>query len=168
MDATELKQVFKSEKQILLVGGRFQSGQFDTLGRVETPLDANGLPDPFLGALFTHPPVHLNEDFERYSVYGYYTWKPFPELLLTAGLSYDHIEFPDNFRFVPVNPGETHRNLLAPKGALVWSPASAFTRRGAYSEGLGGVTIDDSYRLEPTQLGGFSQTFRSIAPESEV
>jgi len=168
MYGTEVNQIFQSEKQILLAGGRFQTGNLDAKDRIDSPVDANGLPDPFLASLFTNPPVHIDEDFERYSVYGYYTLKPVPELLLTAGISYDHLEFPDNFRFAPINAGSTSRNLLAPKGALVWSPGPAVTLRGAYSEGLGGVTIDDSYRLEPTQLGGFNQTFRSVVPESEV
>jgi Tfp pilus assembly protein PilF len=168
MYGTEVNQIFQSDKQILLAGGRFQSGNFNTDSTINTPLDANGNPDPFLASLFTNPPVHVDEDFERYSVYGYYTLKPVPELLLTAGLSYDHLEFPDNFRFPPLNLGTTSRNLLAPKGAVVWSPGPAITVRGAYSEGLGGVTFDDSYRLEPTQLGGFNQTFRSVVSESEV
>lgn len=163
MYGTELNQIFQSEKQILLVGGRFQSGQFDTRDNLQTPLA-----DPLVAALFTNPPLHVVEDFGRYSAYGYYTWKPLPEFLLTAGVSYDHLEYPDNFRFVPIGPGSMHRNLLAPKGAVVWSPGPAVTFRGAYSEGLGGATIDDSYRLEPTQLGGFNQTFRSVVSESEV
>jgi outer membrane receptor protein involved in Fe transport len=91
-----------------------------------------------------------------------------PELLLTAGISYDHLEYPDNFRFPPISAGTTTRNLLAPKGAIVWSPIPELTLRGAYSEGLGGVTVDDIFRLEPTQLGGFSQTFQSTVSESEV
>jgi Tfp pilus assembly protein PilF len=168
MYGTEVNQIFQSEKQILLAGGRFQTGNFDAKDRIDTPLGANGLPDPFLASLFTNPPAHIDEDFERYSIYGYYTLKPVPELLLTAGISYDHLEFPSNFRFPPINGGSTSRNLLAPKGAVVWSPGPAVTLRGAYSEGIGGVTIDDSYRLEPTQLGGFNQTFRSVVPESEV
>jgi Flp pilus assembly protein TadD len=168
MYGTELNQIIQTEKQILIAGGRFQAGNIEAKDTIETPLGTNGLPDPFLATLFTNPPTHINEDFERYSIYGYYTLKPVPELLLTAGLSYDHLEFPDNFRFAPINPGTTTRNLLAPKGAVVWSPGSILTLRGAYSEGLGGVTIDDSYRLEPTQLGGFNQTFRSVVSESEV
>lgn len=168
MYGTEVNQIFQSEKQILLLGGRFQSGQFDARDNIQTPLNNAGQPDPFLASLFTNPPAHVVEDFERYSAYGYYTLKPVPDLLLTAGLSYDHLEYPDNFRFPPLNEGSMHRNLLAPKGALVWSPGPALTVRGAYSEGLGGVTIDDSYRLEPTQLGGFNQTFRSVVSESEV
>jgi Tfp pilus assembly protein PilF len=163
MYGTELNQIFQSEKQTFLLGGRFQSGQFDTRDSIQTPLT-----DTNIAPLFTNPPAHVVADFERYSAYGYYTWKPVPELLLTAGLSYDHLEYPDDFHFVPIGPGSMHRNLLAPKGAVVWSPGPAVTLRGAYSEGLGGATIDDSYRLEPTQLGGFNQTFRSVVSESEV
>jgi len=163
MYGTELNQIFQSEKQTLLVGGRFQSGEFDTKNTVGA-----AIADPTVASLFTNPPAHLDVDFERYSAYGYYTWKPIPELLFTAGVSYDHLEFPNNFRFTPIGPGSTSRNLLAPKGAVVWSPGPALTLRGAYSEGLGGVSNDDSYRLEPTQLGGFNQTFRSVIPESEV
>jgi Flp pilus assembly protein TadD len=163
MYGTELNQIFQSEKQILLVGGRFQSGQSDTRDNIQTPLA-----DPIVAALFTNPPTHLVEDFERYTAYGYYTLKPIPELLLTVGLSYDHLQYPDNLRFPPITPGTTTRNLLAPKGAVVWSPGPAVTLRGAYSEGLEGATVDDSYRLEPTQLGGFNQTFRSVISESEV
>jgi Tfp pilus assembly protein PilF len=168
MYGTELCQIFQNERQTFVAGGRFQTGNFETRDRIETPLGTNGLPDPFLSSLFTNPPAHLHEDFGRYSVYGYYTLKPVPELLLTAGISYDHLKFPDNFRFAPINSGTTTRNLLAPKGAVIWSPGPAVTLRGAYSEGLGGVTFDDSYRLEPTQLGGFNQTFRSVVSESEV
>jgi outer membrane receptor protein involved in Fe transport len=35
-----------------------------------------------------------------------------------------------------------------------------------YSRSLGGVFYDTSVRLEPTQIAGFNQAFRSIAPES--
>jgi Tfp pilus assembly protein PilF len=168
MYGTEVNQIFQSEKQTLLVGGRYQSGRFDTKDAIETPLAPNGQPDPFLASLFTNPPAHLKEDFERYSTYAYYTWKPFPELLLTAGISYDHLEFPDNFRFAPISAGSTSRNLLAPKGSIVWSPDPAVTLRGAYSESQGGVSSEDVFRLEPTQLGGFNQSFQSVVSESEV
>jgi len=68
MYGTEVNQIFQSEKQILLAGGRFQTGNFDVKDRIDTPLGANGLPDPFLASLFTNPPTHIDEDFERYSV----------------------------------------------------------------------------------------------------
>jgi hypothetical protein len=40
------------------------------------------------------------------------------------------------------------------------------TVRGVYTRSLGGVSSDESYRLEPTQLAGFSQAFRTLIPES--
>src|SRR5204862_135611 len=40
------------------------------------------------------------------------------------------------------------------------------TLRGVYTRSLGGVFYDGSVRLEPTQIAGFNQAFRSIIPES--
>ena len=45
---------------------------------------------------------------------------------------------------------------------------SLFTLRGAYTKSLGGVSEDENYRLEQTQVAGFPQTFRSLIPESVV
>ena len=42
------------------------------------------------------------------------------------------------------------------------------TLRGIYTRSLGGVSLDESYRLEPTQLAGFPQAFRSLISESVV
>lgn len=36
----------------------------------------------------------------------------------------------------------------------------------AYARALGGVSFDQSFRLEPTQVAGFNQAFRSLIPES--
>jgi len=38
--------------------------------------------------------------------------------------------------------------------------------RLAYTRSLGGLFFDNSVRLEPTQVGGFNQAFRSLIPES--
>ena len=40
--------------------------------------------------------------------------------------------------------------------------------RAAYTEGISGASFDDSVRLEPTQVAGFVQSFRSLASESLV
>ena len=37
-----------------------------------------------------------------------------------------------------------------------------------YTRSLGGVFFDNSVRLEPTQIAGFNQAFRSLIPESVV
>ena len=38
--------------------------------------------------------------------------------------------------------------------------------RGVYAEGMGGVTFDESVRLEPVQLAGFNQAYRTVISES--
>jgi outer membrane receptor protein involved in Fe transport len=100
--------------------------------------------------------------------YGYLTVEPLEKLWLTGGLAYDDITFPRNFRQPPISSGEDHRSQLGPKAAVVWNPLREATLRGAYSRSLGGVSLDESFRLEPTQLAGFPQAFRSLIPESLV
>jgi Tfp pilus assembly protein PilF len=159
----ELNQIFQTEHQTLVLGGRFQDGQFTTSNRLE------GV-SPFLVNFFPKPPADANvtEDFRRYSLYAYETLKLPTELLLTEGVSYDAMDYPDNFRFAPVTDGSAHRDLLAPKAAVSWSPLAEVTFRAAYSKALGGVSFDESFRLEPTQLAGFNQASRSIISESVV
>ena len=79
----------------------------------------------------------------------------------------DEEEFPYYFRNPPVTSGEDTRSQLGPKAALVWSPIPEATVRGVYTRSLGGVSLDESYRLEPTELAGFPQAFRSLISESD-
>ncbi len=69
---------------------------------------------------------------------------------------------------LPVVPGEDSRSQVGPKAAIVWSPDSSVTVRGIYTRSLGGVSLDESYRLEPTELAGFPQAFRSLISENVV
>jgi outer membrane receptor protein involved in Fe transport len=158
-----LSQIFQSEHQTLVFGGRYQGGEFhtkDVLTNVQ-PVDP---------LYFQDPPAsnRVSADIERLSAYGYYTLKPVEGLALTAGLVYDYLVYPANFRSPPISDGETRSDQFGPKAAFVWSPAPEITLRGAYSRSLGGVSFDESFRLEPTQLAGFSQAFRTIIPESVV
>jgi len=110
----------------------------------------------------------VKDDFQRITGYGYYTWEPLPELHLTGGVAYDQVTYPINFRRPPISEGSTTREQVSPKAAIVWSPCSEVTLRGAYTRSLAGVTFDESFRLEPTQLAGFSQSFRNLISESVV
>src|SRR5690606_15683811 len=47
-----------------------------------------------------------------------------------------------------------------------WNPWDQGHVRAMYSRSIGGLYFDNSVRLEPTQLGGFNQAFRSLIPES--
>jgi len=161
--SAELNQIFQRERHIDVVGARYQRGWFDTSDRLDNaqPPNVVAFPDPAAAAEF-------ESDFERISAYAYHTWKPFEQIWLTGGLTYDIETYPINFRNSPITSGEDTRDKLSPKGSLIWSPAPLFTLRMAYVQALGGVSYDETVRLEPTHLAGFSQSFRSLISESFV
>jgi outer membrane receptor protein involved in Fe transport len=85
---------------------------------------------------------------------------------LIGGLAYEHLLIPENYRFAPVSAGtETHSYLL-PKAGVIWTPLKNTALRGAYSESVSGASFEQSYQLEPSQVAGFNQAFRSMIPES--
>jgi tetratricopeptide (TPR) repeat protein len=156
----ELNQIVQKDRYTLVAGGRWQGGEFnfsDSLTNAPLP--------PLLVPLGTGS---FSEPFQRLNSYGYLTVEPVDNVYLTGGLAYDAMKYPSNYRNPPQSAGTSERNLLEPKAALVWSPIPQATVRGIYARSLGGVSIDDSYRLEPTELAGFVQTFRSVIPESVV
>jgi Tfp pilus assembly protein PilF len=158
----ELSQIFQSERQLLILGGRFQSGQFNTENQLDASSFANFFPTPHAAL------TNVSDDFQRETAYAYYTIQPLTNLFLTGGITLDSVEFPDNFRNPPIAPGRERRGLASPKAAILYEPCRQITLRGAYSRSLGGVSLDESFRLEPTQLAGFIQTYRSVIPESIV
>lgn len=162
----ELNQIFEGARFNLIFGGRFQTGSFNTRDRLTLSSSVNTNLVPFFG----NPPAagSDDDDFERLSGYAYYTLEPIEHLVLTAGLTYDRVTFPENFRSPPVAEGSETRDRLNPKAALVWSPLPELTLRGVFTRALGGVSFDESFRLEPTQLAGFGQAFRSVISESLV
>jgi len=109
---------------------------------------------------------NAESDFERLGAYAYYHWQPVNSLVLIGGVAYDRITFPVNHRFAPVSGGQDTRDLVGPKAGLVWSPFDSTTVRAAYARSLGGVSLDQSFRLEPSQIAGFNQAFRSLIPEA--
>ena len=165
----ELSQIMQFERgrsgqHTFVFGGRFQDGTFDTRDHFG---DLTGfLKDDYAAALAADRA--FTEDFRRWSAYAYETWSPVERLQLTAGLAYDGLTYPANFRRPPLSFGESTRQGWLPKAAVVWTPWRQATLRGMWARSLGGVSLDESYRLEPVQLAGFSQTFRTLIPESIV
>jgi hypothetical protein len=90
----------------------------------------------------------------------------FEPLRLIGGVSYDHIRYPENTDLPPISDKETSRELVAPKGGLLFQPWKRGFLRADYSQSLGGLFFDNSVRLEPSQIAGFNQAFRSLIPES--
>jgi Flp pilus assembly protein TadD len=154
LDSFELQQLWETERVSLIVGGRWQQAE------VEARSD--------LTRVFPLLSDAVNESFERANAYSYFLLKVVEPLRVVAGASYDRLEFPRNADVSPLSAGETSRDLVAPKVGLLFTPWERGLFRASYTKSLGGLYFDNSVRLEPTQVGGFNQAFRSLIPESVV
>jgi outer membrane receptor protein involved in Fe transport len=81
-------------------------------------------------------------------------------------VTYDHLSYPADTSFTPLAYQETSRDQWSPKAGIVFAPWNRGLLRASYTRSLGGLFFDNSIRLEPTQVGGFNQAFRSLIPES--
>ncbi len=164
--SAELQQIWQRGGHTTVAGGRYQGGQFDThnlqVGPFGTDYAGFITPDSETPAQQTNYVVC----FERLSFYGYHQWQVLDPLWLVAGLSYDWIQFPANFRAAPISNDRKTVDQVSPKGGIIWAPAKNTVVRAAYTQSLSGASIDQSTQLEPTQVAGFLQSYRSIIPES--
>ncbi|MBC8096562.1 MAG: TonB-dependent receptor, partial [Akkermansiaceae bacterium] len=161
--ATELQHIWQQESHSLVVGGRIQAGEIQTRNRLDNGILTDGIAT---NSLPFSPDQDVTSDLVRGSVYLYDHWQLWDALMLAGGLSYDWVELPENFRYAPVSTGSETRDRVSPKLGLIWTPLKHTTVRAAYFRGLGGVSLDQSVRLEPSQVAGFNQAYRSLIPES--
>jgi hypothetical protein len=159
--SAELQQIWQIPKHIMIAGARFQAGDVDTRANFEH----SGFPP-----LFDDPAAAQKNsgDLQRASVYAYYNWQIVDPLWLSAGVSYDRLDFPKNVSSPPISNSQAEKDRVSPKAGFTWVPEDSTTVRGAYTRSLGGLFYDQSVRLEPTQIAGFNQAFRSLFPESLV
>jgi len=160
----ELNQILQTERNTWVVGARQQWGDFSTSDHLQGSANTTNPGYTNLANVFGQ----VEAPFQRSTVYGYYTLAWSPALRVTGGVSYDHVEYPGNFRFPPIGGNTEKRKKVSPKAAIVWDAESWLTFRGIYSEFLGGASLEESFRLEPTQLAGFSQAFRTVISETEA
>ncbi len=152
--SAEFQQIWETPHQSLVVGARGQTGKVDTHAILASQLTGVVADQNQHGSL------------QRGDVYGYYTWRILDSLQLIGGASYDHIRFPENTDIPPISNQERSRDLVSPKAGLLFAPWKGGLFRADYTKSLGGLFFDNSVRLEPTQVGGFNQAFRSLIPES--
>ncbi len=160
----ELNQIVQSVRSTLVGGVRYQVGEFETRNRLDL------VPGSSFGLLFPTPAANSSfiDQFERVSGYVYFTRAFWDQLYLTGGVSYDRMRYPANHRMPPIAGAESEEDQVSPKASLVWIPSDRLSVRAMYSRFLGGVRFDQSYGLEPTQLAGFGQPYRTIIFESIV
>ncbi len=161
--SAELQQIVQRSAHTVVAGVRYQIGDVQT----ESVLDR----DPFaFPPVFADPPSaqDVDNDLGRASAYAYYHLRVIDPLLLIGGVAYDHLRYPVNADLPPLRAEENTRAQVSPKAGMVWTPLDSTSLRAVYARSLGGVFYDSSVRLEPTQLAGFTQSYRSLIPESIV
>lgn len=152
LNSFELQHLWETERASLVVGGRWQQGEVDSRSDLTRAF-------PLLSDA-------VSENFQRANAYSYLSLEVFEPLRVVAGVSYDRLEFPRNADVSPLTAGEASRDLVSPKVGLLFTPWERGLLRASYTKSLGGLYFDNSVRLEPTQVGGFNQAFRSLIPES--
>jgi Tfp pilus assembly protein PilF len=156
LNSLELQHIFQTDLQRFILGVRYQNEDHDTT-------DSLGEAPNFRG----FPPVsvaNLQTEFERFSAYAYYQLKPVEALRLTAGVAYDQIRFPTDIAQAPIIPGEESRERVSPKLGLDWTPLERTRFRLAYTRSVSGLFNDSSTSIEPSEVAGFNQAFRSLTP----
>ena len=161
--STELQQIWERGDHNTIIGARVQWGNFQTRNLQTDPKDlVNAFPDPPAPAA----EQDLSVNFKRFTAYAYEHWQIASVLQLIGGVSYDRITFPQNFRFAPISDEEQTVSRFSPKAGIILAPAKNSVIRFAFARSLTGASLDQSFQLEPSQIGGFVQSYRSIIPES--
>ena len=157
--SAELQHIAQVNSWTFIGGARAQAAEFETRNQQKNLRDQTpALPVPL--------EQKVSPDFHRLSAYSYLQWQVADPLSLFGGLTYDHLQYPANHRFAPLSAGEETVDQWSPKAGLLWKITPASTLRAAYARSLGGVSLDQSVRLEPSQIAGFNQAWRGLIPES--
>ncbi|MES2661048.1 MAG: FecR domain-containing protein [Verrucomicrobiota bacterium] len=157
----EIQHIQQWENNTLIVGGRWQQGTIETDTRlsVTRPNFSGGFPTPAADQ-------QVESDYLRTSLYAYDYWNVLPCLTLIGGVSWDRLDYPENFRNPPVSEDQRTEDEVSGKIGFTYTPSRYLTVRGLAAEGLGGMSIDESVRLEPSSLAGFNQAYRTVISES--
>lgn len=165
-------------RHTVIAGGRYQAGDGDAATQLsvrpgDNPLGRSVLlvgPGGQVERFLLTPPTNQFVSYElgRAAAYLYDVWQPLPQLELTGGITYDWVDYPLNITAPPIIETQQERSRLSPKVGLRWTPTPRTQWRAAWTRSLGGVFYDNSVRLEPVQVAGFTQAYRSLIPESLV
>ena len=148
-----------------IVGVRYQNGSLHVnSAQIVSFNQPPAFPDPGQPAALQD----LSLRIERLGTYVYHRWEVVDHLWLQGGLTYDWIELPENFLFAPLSSVEQTKDQVSPKAGVVWSPFKDTTLRTAYTRSLSGASFEQSLRLEPAQVAGFTQAYRDVVPETAV
>jgi len=166
LNSVELQQILESPEHTTIIGTRMQWGDIHYQNYEEVLRDNNGN----ASGIFVTYPVVADQDFTEniyhYTGYGYHTWQITDPFSVTVGLDYDWLHKPANVASAPFTEREQTVCQWSPKAGFIWQPLGKTTIRGAYTHSLSGFANGASTRIEPTEVAGFNQAYRSLVPES--
>ena len=156
----EGQQIWETERFRTISGVAGRWGSVETESLMDKPSEIAGL--------FREPAsdARIEENVSRVGVYLYETWSPFRTLDLTAGVGYDHQEFPRYHRSAPIQAGLGTEDSWLPKAGFLWRPWRGGVLRGAYARTASGGGFNPVLQLEPTHVAGILQAYRSVLPET--
>lgn len=165
--STELQQIWEMADHTTILGARYEWGDVRYRDFV---YNLNG--DPHASFEFPNSYALLAQDFTQnffdFNIYGYHTWRVLDSFSTTAGLCYDWLHQPADVSTPPYSTRNKTTAQISPKGGFIWTPSAGTTFRGAYTRSLSGFGSVQDDRLEPTEVAGFNQAYRSLIPESVV
>jgi tetratricopeptide (TPR) repeat protein len=97
-------------RHTVIAGVRYQQGDVDTsAGQTYASFQLPGS--------FVLPPARqtVNSDLDRVSVYAYDLWQILSSVRLTAGVSYERLDYPINIDLPPLAPGQQIADKVSPK-----------------------------------------------------
>ena len=163
-------------RNTLIGGGRYQTGEGDASASLsirpgQFPISnlvpiTNSVGQKVLVPATIPTNQVVTYDLGRAAAYVYNLWQPVDRIEFSAGVVYDWIDYPVNVTAAPFTPGQLQKDQVSPKLGLRWTPLPRTQFRAAWTRFLGGVFYDNSVRLEPVQVAGFTQAYRSLTPES--
>lgn len=158
--SAELQQIWQTPNHNTVAGARAQTAASDTRNNQDLP-DIDG-------AVFNTPAVvqDLHSRFSRLTFYAYHNWNIIDSFQLAGGVAYDRLRFPENTQISPISNREREADQVSPKAGFIWTPLKLTTMRFAYTRALGDSSLGQSTQIEPSQVAGFQQAFRSIIPDS--
>ena len=163
-------------RNTLIGGGRYQTGEGDASVSLSVrpgqfPISnlvpiTNSVGQKVLVPATIPTNQVVTYDLGRAAAYVYNIWQPIDRIELSAGVAYDWVDYPVNVTAAPFTPGQLQKDQVSPKLGLRWTPLPRTQFRVGWTRFLGGVFYDNSVRLEPVQVAGFTQAYRSLTPES--
>jgi tetratricopeptide (TPR) repeat protein len=157
LNSMELQHIVQTDSQRLIFGARYQ---------VEDHLTADDV--SVSGGFGQASAAALQSEFNRFTAYVYYQLTLCENLRLTGGATYDDMRFPVEIANPPIAPGSESRERLSPKAGLDWTPNDTSRLRAAYTRSMGGLFNDSSTLIEPSEVAGFNQTYRTLLGEATV